>query len=96
MNTDVDLGKEHASEDGTNWGTATAMALFHVGAIAALFFAHYLSSGDISDALSRAASSVFGVLAKTVGTDSGEIQLVAAQDEIVNPSRLFEAKALGP
>ena len=65
-------------------------------AIAALFFAHYLSSGDISDALSRAASSVFGVLAKTVGTDSGEIQLVAAQDEIVNPSRLFEAKALGP
>jgi len=65
-------------------------------AIAALFFAHYLSSGDISDALSRAASSVFGVLAKTVGTDSGEIQLVAAQDEIVNPSRLFEVKALGP
>ena len=34
--TDVDLGKEHASEDGINWGTATAMALFHVGAIAAL------------------------------------------------------------
>jgi pyridoxine kinase len=65
-------------------------------AIAALFFAHYLSSGNISDALSRAASSVFGVLAKTLGTDSGEIQLVAAQDEIVNPSRVFEAKALGP
>jgi fatty-acid desaturase len=36
--TDIDLGKEHSSEDGINWGTATAMALFHVGAIAALFF----------------------------------------------------------
>jgi fatty-acid desaturase len=38
MNTDVDLGKEHSSEDGINWGTAIAMGLFHVGAIAALFF----------------------------------------------------------
>jgi len=37
-NMDIDLGREHASEDGINWGTATAMALFHVGAIAALFF----------------------------------------------------------
>src|SRR3954451_17628306 len=37
-NAEVDLGKEHASEDGVNWGTATAMALFHIGAIAALFF----------------------------------------------------------
>lgn len=65
-------------------------------AIAALFFAHYLSGGDIGVALSRAASSVFGVLAKTAGTGASEIQLVAAQDEIVNPSRVFEAKALGP
>jgi pyridoxine kinase len=64
-------------------------------AIAALFFAHYLSSGDIGDALSRAASSVFGVLAKTAGTGASEIQLVAAQDEIASPSRLFEAKVLG-
>ena len=63
-------------------------------AIAALFFAHYLSSGDIGDALSRAASSVFGVLAKTAGIGASEIQLVAAQDEIASPSRLFEAKAL--
>src|SRR3982075_1199610 len=37
-NLEADLGKEHSSEDGVNWGTATAMGLFHVGAIAALFF----------------------------------------------------------
>ena len=65
-------------------------------AIAALFFAHYLRSGKIAEALSRASSAIFGVLAKTAEAGSREIQLVAAQDEIVKPSRLFEAEALGP
>lgn len=64
-------------------------------AIAALFFVHYLRSGEISESLSLAASSIFGVLAKTAETGAREIQLVAAQEEIVKPSRLFEAKALG-
>ena len=64
-------------------------------AIAALFFAHYLLGGKIGEALSRATSSIFGVLAKTVEADAREIQLVAAQEEIVNPGRIFEAKALG-
>jgi pyridoxine kinase len=63
-------------------------------AIAALFFAHYLRTGKIAEALSRAASAIFGVLAKTAETGAREIQLIAAQDEIAKPSRLFEAKAL--
>jgi pyridoxine kinase len=63
-------------------------------AIAALFFAHYLRSGSIREALSLAASSVFGVLIKTVAAGAREIQLVGAQDEIANPSRLFEAELL--
>lgn len=61
-------------------------------AIAALFFAHYLRTGKIDEALSRAASSIFGILRKTVEVGSREIQLIAAQDEIVNPSRLFDAE----
>jgi pyridoxine kinase len=65
-------------------------------AIAAIFFAHYLRSGNIGEALSRAASGIFGVLAQTAEAGSREIQLVAAQDEIVSPSRLFEAEALKP
>ncbi len=65
-------------------------------AIAAIFFAHYLRSGNIGEALSHAASGVFGLLAKTAETGAREIQLVAAQDEIVSPGRLFEAKALRP
>ncbi len=65
-------------------------------AIASLFFAHYLRGGNVGEALSRAASSVFGVLLKTAEAGAREIQLVAAQDEIANPSRLFEAEALAP
>jgi pyridoxine kinase len=65
-------------------------------AIAALFFAHYLRCGKIDEALARAASAIFGVLTKTAETGSREIQLIAAQDEIVNPSRVFEAEKLEP
>jgi len=64
-------------------------------AIAALFFAHYLREGSIAAALSRAASAIFGVLAKTVEASAREIQIVTAQDEIVTPSRVFEAEELG-
>ena len=63
-------------------------------AMAALFFAHYLRSGKIDEALSRAGSAIFGVLAKTAELGAPEIQLVAAQDEIVQPSRVFEAEEL--
>ncbi len=44
------LRKERSSKDGVNWVTAIFMALFHIGAIAALFFL-YLESifrGDFS------------------------------------------------
>jgi pyridoxine kinase len=63
-------------------------------AIAALFFAHYLRDGKIDAALSRAASAIFGVLTKTAEMGAAEIQLVAAQQEIVEPSRVFEAEQL--
>jgi len=65
-------------------------------AFAALFFAGYLRARNISEALSRASSAIFGVLAKTAEVGAREMQLVAAQDEIVKPSRLFEAQALDP
>ena len=64
-------------------------------AVAALFFAHYLRDGKLAEALSRAASSIFGVLAKTAKSGAREIQLIAAQDQIVRPNRVFDARALG-
>jgi pyridoxine kinase len=62
--------------------------------MAALFFAHYLRSGKIADALSRASSAIFGVLLKTAELGAPEIQLVAAQQEIIEPTKLFKAEAL--
>jgi pyridoxine kinase len=63
-------------------------------AIAALFFAHYLREPNLGEALSFAVSAIFGVLAKTAENGAREIQLVAAQDEIVKPSRVFKAEVL--
>ena len=61
-------------------------------AIAALFLAHWLETRSAPTALSRAASSVFGLLRRTEEAGSREIVLVAAQDEFVTPSRIFEAE----
>jgi len=63
-------------------------------AIAALFFAHHLRTQAASEALSRAASSIFGLLRRTADAGSREILLVEAQDEFVNPSRMFAAQAM--
>jgi len=63
-------------------------------AIAALFFAHFLRTGKIDGALSNAASAIFGVLTKTTEAGSGELQLVVAQQEIVEPSQVFKVEAI--
>jgi pyridoxine kinase len=63
-------------------------------AIAALFFAHYLKRHAAAEALSRAASSVFGVLRRTAEAKSREMLLIAAQDEIVAPTQMFVAEKL--
>jgi pyridoxine kinase len=60
--------------------------------MAALFFAHYFRSASAEEALVRATSSVFGVLNRTAEAGSREILLVEAQEEFVNPSRLFSAE----
>jgi pyridoxine kinase len=63
-------------------------------AIAALFFIHLLKGGSTADALSRAASSIFGVLKRTQEAGARELLLVAAQEEFVRPSRVFRAEAI--
>jgi pyridoxine kinase len=61
-------------------------------AIAALFLAHHLRSDSAAEALSRAASSVFGILRRTADAGAREILLIVAQDELVNPSATFRAE----
>jgi pyridoxine kinase len=63
-------------------------------AIAALFFAHYLRSSSIAEAVSLATSSIHGVLVRTMEAGAREILLVAAQNEFVAPSRLFDAEPI--
>ncbi len=63
-------------------------------AISALFLFHRLASGSAAEALSRAGSSIHGLLRRTAEAGSREILTVAAQDEFVTPSRRFTAVAI--
>ena len=63
-------------------------------AVAALFFAHVLRTGAAAEALSRAASSVFGVLKRTADAGSREILLIQAQEEFVDPTQVFPAEPI--
>jgi pyridoxine kinase len=59
-------------------------------AVAAIYFAHFLRTRSTAEALSLAASSIFGVLRRTADAGSREILLIEAQEEFVKPSRLFK------
>jgi len=62
---------------------------------AALFLAHYLTTGgDAAAALGNTAAAVYSVLKHTTEAGSSELALVAAQQEIVTPSHRFEVTAL--
>lgn len=63
-------------------------------AIAALFLVHWLHTSDCAQALSRCASSIYGLLRRTAEAGSREILTVAAQDEFVTPTRVFAAERL--
>jgi pyridoxine kinase len=60
-------------------------------AIAALFLYHRLKSGSAVTALELAGSSIHGLLRRTAEAGSREIQLIAAQNEFVAPTLLFQA-----
>lgn len=59
---------------------------------AALFTAHYRATGSAAEALTRTASSVFGLLEQTLASGERELQLVEAQEHYANPRLEFEAR----
>ena len=65
-------------------------------AIAALFYGHFLRTGDVAQALGLAMSALYGLLDITHRLNTREIQLVAAQDEFLQPSVLFPAEPVTP
>ena len=60
--------------------------------LTALFLGRFLESRDLAAALSLAVSAVHGVIAASLAAGADELVLVAAQNEIVAPSRLFPAE----
>jgi pyridoxine kinase len=87
-----------ASVDGAIWRLRSPRLDISINgagdAIAAVFFVHWLRTGSAAEALSLAASSIFGVLAKTAAAGSRELLTVAAQEEFVRPSRLLTAERI--
>ena len=82
------------------WRIETPMIGFPIApngtgdAVAALFTAHWISGDEIPEALGKAASSIFAVLEATQAMGERELQLVAAQDRLVAPPRVFSAERL--
>ncbi|QTX04585.1 pyridoxal kinase PdxY [Agromyces archimandritae] len=59
---------------------------------AALFTAHYRSTGDAADALARTTSSVFDLLERTHASGERELQLVESQEAYAHPRMQFEVR----
>jgi pyridoxine kinase len=62
--------------------------------IAALFLAHWLRLHSAPEAIALAASSVYGLIAATAKAGSRELEIIAAQEEFIRPSRLFVAQRI--
>lgn len=67
--------------------------------IAALFLGHYLLAGDtpdpVAEAAAGAASATFALIEATHKAGCRELELIAAQDKLVRPDRLFAAERIG-
>lgn len=59
---------------------------------AALFLGRYLLMRDIASALALATSSVHAIVSRSAAAGARELQVIEAQDELVEPRRLFEAE----
>jgi pyridoxine kinase len=57
--------------------------------VAALFLFHLLATGSAADALATAGASLAGVLRQTAAAGGGELRIIAAQSELISPSRFF-------
>jgi pyridoxine kinase len=60
--------------------------------ITALFLGHHLKTGDVKTSLELAVNGLYRLLEITHEKGTREIQLVAAQDELPNPSSSFTAQ----
>jgi pyridoxine kinase len=62
---------------------------------AALFAAARVQGKDTRQALGHAASAVYAVLERTAAEGTGEMRIVASAEQLVRPTRRFDAAAIG-
>lgn len=63
-------------------------------AVAALFLAKILETGEPPAALAHAAAAIWAVIDATRQAGTRELQIIRAQDELVRPSRLFPVEKI--
>jgi pyridoxine kinase len=63
-------------------------------AVAALFLAWLLKGKPLPEALATSIAAIYGVIEATMRSAHGELALVAAQDELVSPSRSVSLRQL--
>jgi pyridoxine kinase len=81
------------------WLVATPQLPLSIGggtgdAFSALFLGHYLSTGELRAGLERAIAAMFALVERTSAAGAEELELVAAQDELVAPAPRFPAIGL--
>jgi pyridoxine kinase len=63
-------------------------------ALAALFLGHYLKNREAPAALAAAAAAIFAIVSATRAAGTRELQIVAAQEDMVRPSRRFPVQRI--
>jgi pyridoxine kinase len=63
-------------------------------AVAALFLGWLLKGKSVPEALTTTIAAIYGVIEATMRSGGGELALVAAQDELVSPSRPLSVRQL--
>jgi pyridoxine kinase len=61
-------------------------------AFTAIFLARYLEKPDVARALTLTVSAIYAIMQVTAETGADELRLIAAQDAILAPPRLFPAE----
>ena len=86
-----------AGPDGVGAAETPRLAIEATGcgdAVAALFLAWLLKGKPVPDALATTIAAIYGVIEATMLSGGGELALVAAQDELVAPSRPMSVRRL--
>jgi len=95
----ADVMEMLAADEAGAWLVATPLLPVSVNgagdAVAALFLAHLLKTDDTATSLGEAAAAIHAVLTATQASGQREIQLIAAQDELVAPKHRFEVRRVG-